>query len=423
MNKIVLITIRELKEKLSSKSFLLMTFLGPILILSFLFLVFWINMESTKPVKVVVADPGLLLNNYILKQDHPDIQFEIINEQIDREEFQNGELYKDYDLLLEVNQKIFQNNTALLFYRKDPGAKREAFIQRALEKRLEEMKFAELTNLPYSKFQELKKPLVLKTANIKTEENAKIKRMSGWVGWFFSVIIFLFIFIFGFQVLRGVTEEKSNRIVEVIVSAVKPVKLMYGKILGIGIAAFIQFLVWSVVILVGLIAIKSTMFPDLYDPENWKAGDAIATEFESISNQNEFVSLVYNQVDYGVMLSWFFVFFILGYLLYASIFAAVGARISRVSDVQQFLIPLTLPLIFSLFICGYVIQDPHGNLAFWFSQIPLTSPIINMVRLAMGIPVENAWEIYSSMLILILSFIGMTIWAGRIYKKNILVAK
>ncbi|MEZ4937463.1 MAG: ABC transporter permease [Crocinitomicaceae bacterium] len=423
MSKILLISMREFKEKLNSKSFLIMTLIGPLLILSFLFLVFWINMESTKPVKVVVSDPGMLLNNYILKKDIPDIQFDIINEQINREDFQSNELYQDYDLLLEVNPKIFQNNTALLFYRKDPGAKREAFIQRALEKRLEEMKFAELTNLPYSKFQELKKPLMLKTANIKTEENAAIKRMSGWVGWFFSVIIFLFIFIFGFQVLRGVSEEKSNRIVEVIVSAVQPVKLMYGKIIGIGLAAFLQFLVWSGMILIGLIVIKSMMFPDLYDPENWKAGDAIATEFESISNQNEFVGLVYNQVNYTVMLSWFFVFFILGYLLYASIFAAVGARISRVSDVQQFLIPLTLPLIFSLFICGYVIQDPQGEMAFWFSQIPLTSPIINMVRLAMGIPVENAWEIYSSVLILIATFIGMTIWAGRIYKNNILIAK
>ncbi len=423
MNKILLITAREFKEKLTSKSFILMTFIGPLLILAFLFLVFWINMESTKPVKVVVSDPAMLLNNYVLKKDHPDIQFDVINEQINRDDFENNELYADYDLLLEVNQKIFQNNTALLFYRKDPGAKREAFIQRALEKRLEEIKFAELTQLPYSKFQELKKPLNLKTANIKTEENAKIKRMSGWVGWFFSGIIFLFIFIFGFQVLRGVTEEKSNRIVEVIVSAVQPVKLMYGKILGIGLAAFIQFLIWTGVIIMGLLLIKSTMFPDLYDPENWKAGDAIATEFESIANQNEFVSLVYNQVNYSVMLSWFFVFFVLGYLLYASIFAAVGAKISRVSDVQQFLIPLTLPLIFSLFICGYVIQDPQGDLAFWFSQIPLTSPIINMVRLAMGIPPENAWEIYSSILILAGSFVGMTIWSGRIYKKNILISK
>lgn len=419
----MLITLRELKEKLSSRSYLLMTLIGPALILAFLFLIFWINMESTKPSKIAVSDPGMLLNNYILKKDHPDIQFDIINEPISREDFQNNALFAEYDLLLEVNKKIFQNNTALLFYRKDPGEKREAFIQRTLEKRLEEIKFAELTNLPYSKFQDLKKPLVLKTANIKTEENVKIKRMSGWVGWFFAGIIFLFIFIFGFQVLRGVTEEKSNRIVEVIVSAVKPVKLMYGKIIGIGLAAFLQFIIWATVILCGLFLIKSIMFPDLYDPENWKAGDAIATEFETISNQNEFVSLVYNQVNYPVMLSWFFVFFVLGYLLYASIFAAVGAKISRVSDVQQFLIPLTLPLIFALFICGYVIQDPQGEMAFWFSQIPLTSPIINMVRLAMGVPVENAWEIYSSMLILILSFIGMTIWSGKIYKKNILIAK
>lgn len=414
---------REFKEKLTSKSFMLMTFVGPILILAFLFLVFWINMESTKPSKVIVSDPGMLLNNYVLKKDHPDIKFDVINEQVNREEFQDHELYAEYDLLLEVNQKIFQNNTALLFYRTDPGEKKEAFIQRALEKRLEEAKFAELTDLPYSKFQELKKPLNLKTTSIKTEENVKIKRMSGWVGWFFSGVIFLFIFIFGFQVLRGVTEEKSNRIVEVIVSSVKPVNLMYGKILGIGLAAFIQFLIWAGIIMMGLMMIKSTMFPDLYNPENWKAGDAIATEFESIANQNDFVSLVYNQVDYGVMLSWFFIFFILGYLLYASIFAAVGARISRVSDVQQFLIPLTLPLIFSLFICGYVIQDPQSDLAFWFSQIPLTSPIIIMVRLAMGIPPESVWEIYSSILVLAFSFVGMTIWSGKIYKRNILISK
>jgi ABC-2 type transport system permease protein len=400
-----------------------MTIAGPLLILAFLFLVFWINTESVKPSKVLVSDPGMLLNSYILKQEHPNIKFEVVNERINRDEFKSHDLFAQYDLLLEVNEKIFLNNTALLLYRKDPGEKRESFIQRALEKRLEELKFSELTDLPYSKFKELKKPLLLKTANIKTEENAQIKRMSGWVGWFFAGVIFLFIFIFGFQVLRGVTEEKSNRIVEVIVSAVNPIKLMYGKIIGIGIAAFIQFFIWTGVIIAGLVAIKASMFPDLYDPSNWKEGDAIATEFESVANQNEFVSLVYNQVDYGVMLSWFFIFFLLGYLLYASIFAAVGAKISRVSDVQQFLIPLTLPLIFSLFICGYVIQDPHGDIAFWFSQIPFTSPIINMVRLAMGIPPENVWEIYLSILILFGSFMGLTFLSGKIYKNNILNTK
>lgn len=423
MNKILLIAGREFREKISSKSFLLMTIAGPILILAFLFLVFWINNESAKPSKVLVSDPGMLLNNYILKEDHPNISFEVVNEQIDHQAFVNEEMFQTYDLLLEVNPKIFQNNTAILLFRKDPGAKKEAFIQRALEKRLEELKFAELTKLPYSKFKELKKPLNLQSANIVTEEDADMKRMSGWVGWFFAVVIFLFIFIFGFQVLRGVTEEKSNRIVEVIVSAVKPVKLMYGKIIGIGLVAFIQFAIWSLIIIGGLLIIKSTMFPDLYDPSNWKEGEAVATEFESIANQNEFVSLVYNQVDYGVMLSWFFIFFVLGYLLYASIFAAVGAKISRVSDVQQFLIPLTIPLIFALFICGYVIQDPNGEMAFWFSQIPLTSPIVNMVRLAMGIPPENVYEIYLSIMILVASFIGMTIWSGKIYKSNILNSK
>lgn len=423
MNKIVLIAKRELMEKISSKSFLLMTIIGPVLILSFLFLVFWINTESVKPSKVLVSDPAMLLNNYLLKEDHPSFEFEFVNENVSRQAFQNEESFQSYDLLLEVNEKIFLNNTALLLYRKDPGAQRHAFIQRNLEKRLEELKFAELTNLPYSKFSDLKKPLVLKSANIFTEEDAEIKRMSGWVGWFFAVIIFLFIFIFGFQVLRGVTEEKSNRIVEVIVSAVHPVKLMYGKIIGIGLAAFIQFVSWFGIILIGLFLIKTFMFPDLYDPSQWKEGEAVATEFESIANQNEFVSLVYNQVDYVVMLSWFCVFFVLGYLVYASIFAAVGAKISRASDVQQFLIPLTAPLIFAIYICVYVIQDPQGDITFWFSQIPFTSPIVNMVRLAMGVPVERVWEIYSAIFILIGTFIGLTYLSGRIYKSNILNTK
>jgi ABC-2 type transport system permease protein len=238
------------------------------------------------------------------------------------------------------------------------------------------------------------------------------------IGYISALMIYFFIFVYGIQILRGVIEEKTSRIIEVIVSSVRPFQLMMGKILGVGAVGLTQFLIWVVL----SIAISSGVGSYF----NVGQGDPAAV-IENVDNQavsdegNEVVAEIFNaigSIDIPLLLFAFLFYFLGAYFLYGSLFAAIGSAVDNDTDAQQFQLPITIPLIFSLIVLSAILRDPNGDLAFWLSMVPFSSPIIMMMRIPFGVP---AWQIMLSMSLLVAGFIFTTWIASRIYRIGILM--
>jgi len=231
--------------------------------------------------------------------------------------------------------------------------------------------------------------------------------------------------LFGMTILRSTSKEKSNRIVEVLLGSVSPKQLMFGKITGIGLAAFLQFIIWTVVIGLGLFFLRENFFLDTLDTVKETANSLMETGGESsqfFENKayNQFVELVYERINFTFMTGYFLVFFVLGYFFYGSLFASIGAAAGSESDGQQFVLPLLFLLIFALYGGYYSLENPKSTLAHLFEYLPFTSPIVVMVKLSLGYATGKGYELYLSILTLILSTILVLNIAGRIYSNGIL---
>ncbi len=248
------------------------------------------------------------------------------------------------------------------------------------------------------------------------------------------MMIFFFIFFFGSQVMRGVIEEKVSRIIEVIVSSVKPFQLMMGKIIGVGLTGLTQFLIWSILSAMLITGLKAAFFPELNQTPTEQvvssdlfgqgaSGENLvnrSAETEASSEmdmaQEIFASL--KSINAGVMIGSFLFFFIFGYLLYAAMFAVIGSAVDNETDTQQLIFPVILPLVLGLYVMISAINNPDNALSFWFSIIPFTSPVVMMVRIPFGVP---WWQLALSGSLLIGTFLGMTWVAGKVYRTGILM--
>lgn len=422
-----IIAMREWKERIRSRSFLVLAILGPLVVLGLIYLLFALGGKNQTHWRVLIADPAGIMGNKIMAKEDVQITYDFANDYIEHDDFAKGMRYQKYDALLEVNEKVLNNKTGFLFYREKPSFLMSTRVQYQFERRLEEVMVEQFTDLSVAKFRELKQPINLAFRNV-YDPRDEASDLSGWVGFFFGAVILLFIFTFGMTILRSITREKSNRIVEVILASVKPRELMLGKILGIGFAAFVQFAIWVGVIALGLYAMRETLFPDMLDASNWDMSQ-MTEEFKnqtlkdsmlSSKAYNEFVELVYERIQFGSMLGFFVLFFVLGYLFYGSFFAALGASAGSESDGQQFVFPLIGLLALGLYAGYYAMYYPTSELNTWFSFIPFTSPVSCMVKLAQGYPEGTAYQLLFSIIFLALST-AITLWmAGRIYKNGIL---
>jgi ABC-2 type transport system permease protein len=236
---------------------------------------------------------------------------------------------------------------------------------------------------------------------------------------------------FGVQVMKGVIEEKTNRIIEIVVSSVKPFELLMGKIIGIAMVGLTQFVGWVMISMVLMFTIFSIYFPNQYNAAT--QADIESQELVSQNNQDQISSniiefsevsdFLLNDINWVLMIGLFIFYFLGGYLLYGGLMAAIGSAVDNETDTQQFMLPMSLPLVFAIAISQVVITNPMSNIAFWLSEIPFTSPIIMLVRVAMGvgdggIPV---WELVLSMFLLIATFILTTYIASKIYRIGILM--
>jgi ABC-2 type transport system permease protein len=246
--------------------------------------------------------------------------------------------------------------------------------------------------------------------------------LAGWSGFTFGLLTMVFIFLFGMTILRSTTRDKSNRIVEVILASVKSTEMMLGKIIGLGIVAFIQFFIWFIFIAIGLYFLREQFALNIYDAAN-QVGNVINSQGETETNLlylNKVVELVYERINYGVMIPVFLLFFTLGYLFYAAFFAVIGASSGSESDGQQYIIPLIGLFGISIY-AGYIsVEFPDSAIVNYLYYIPFTSPMVAMVKIAQGLDIGESYTLAISILILVVSSLLAIQFAAKIFKNGIL---
>jgi ABC-2 type transport system permease protein len=427
MKNSLLIAVREWKARVGSRFFLLMSVIGPSLILTLIYILFAFGGEGKQKWKVLVTDKAGLLEHKIITDDDKAINYYFADDYIEIEDFRDGKRYQEFDAMVEVNEKVLSNKVGHIFYRELPSTRMQTRVQYQIERRIEEIMVGEFTDFSINDYLKIKQALNLSFHNV-YDPRDEASDLSGWVGFFYGTLIFSFIFLFGMTILRSVTYEKSNRIVEVLLASVSPRQLMSGKIMGIGFAAIIQFVVWIVVIGFGLFFMRELLFPDMLDPANMNfdqfaieaSQKSYADKYYANLEYNQFVELVYERVNFGVILPFFVLFFIAGYLFYGALFAAIGATMGTESDGQQFVIPLVLLLFLSLYAGYFAMNHPESNLTSILQYVPFTSPVVVMVKLAQGYEPGHGYEVYLALLTLLLSAFFVLGIASRLYKNGIL---
>ena len=416
-NKTFLIIAREYITRVRKKSFIILTILMPILMAALIALpaLLLIKSEKSQHTNVlVVDDTEIFINGF---QPNDNISFSYASGNLD--ELKNDAFNNEkYDCVFH----ILDNSVGLksnLYYRKHIPS----HLQSTLESQMNDIFFDKMLvdSLHiepdrFAKLQELTKADIT-TIQVDDQGNEKenIAEINEMVGMFCGFFIYFVIIIFASQVLRGVLEEKTNRIVEVLVSSVKPMQLLVGKIVGIALVGVTQFVIWvvltfGIVTVLGLFTSADALSPDITEMvANGDTAGATAI-FQTISNHFSF--------SFTTIIISFFFFFIVGYLIYATLYAATGSVVDNESDSQQYTMPVTIPLILAIILIPTIATNPSGQLAFWFSMIPLTSPITMMVRLPAGVPL---WQLLTSMGVALL-FLVFCIWfAAKVYRMGILM--
>ncbi len=415
---ILLIIQREFITRVRKKTFLLMTLLAPLLLAAVMIVPGLLASMPEDDKSIVVLDEPSIL---VPEEGTSQFSLEYLNpNEFDLETGKTFLRESDKDALLYIPSgngwdPDFIKNNILLFGKEDIGIDLQRFVERQLEEKINQQKLIRQGVDP-DVVAQTKTKVTIKSFTMGEEGNEETSAtpLKMGLGYIAGILIYFFIFFYAVQVMRGVIEEKTSRIVEVIISSVRPRQLMMGKILGIGLVGVVQFLIW--VILSGTIyAVVSTfIYPEIF-AQQVPAGPG-SPDLSTVDQTNLFSML--NSINFPVVLSGFVFYFFGGYFLYSALFAALGSAIDQEADSQQFMLPVTAPMIIAITTAMNVIQDPNGPLAFWMSMIPLTSPISMMIRLPFGVPI---WQIALSALILVGTFFGVVALAGKIYRVGILM--
>lgn len=427
MSKIGLIIKREYGSRVRKKSFLVITVLVPILIAALGFLAMWLSIQETKQVKVLVADPGNLCDGKIFVDDNENAPatFYFFEGDIPLDEFQFSDKYQEYDLLLGIQPEVITNMGIKGFYREKISVPTEYYIRDRIELRLEEY-FAMDRGITLKEYRRIRQEFNFHLDNI--DPDKVDTRPALYVGLSLSIFIFIFIVTYASQVMRGVIEEKTSRVVEILVSSVKPIQLMMGKIIGIGLVGLTQFAIWTVLIGIALVLMRSFVFQDMLDPSNLAdaiaplegmSADLLANQVGEVTRDSELIYVIYEGIPWGTLLFLFVIYFLGGYLLYGGLFAMIGSAVDSETDSQQIMAPVIVPLMFFYLIGILITFNPNGPAALWFSQIPFSSPIIMLQRVASG--TVHIWEVIISLTILTGTFILILWGAAKVYRTGILM--
>ncbi len=423
MSKLQLIIKREFIAKVRNKSFIVMTFLSPLITVGMGALVYFLMKKNDEKVKkIVYVDESRMFT----KEDFTDsktvqyVDFSAMGIEETKKRVEAGDYYGALYIPKIDSLEILA--TSIEFYSKEsPGIS----IMNSLESKIEtKLRNNKLTNLgiDLDKIASSKIKSDIKMFNFSGEESSKlINGLKIGVGALAGYLLMMFVIIYGSSVMRSVIEEKTSRIIEIIVSSVKPFQLMLGKIIGNASAGLLQFLIWGILIFI-LGTIASTVFG--FNMTEMQTSGLSAEQIETAKQAAgaDKMQLVIQEIMRLPLLKMFvlFIFYFLGgYMLYSSLFAAVGAAVDNETDTQQFMLPIMLPLILGVYV-GFatVINDPHGPISVAFSHIPLTSPIVMLMRVPFGV----SWlELVISMSLLVITFVFMVWLAAKIYRVGILM--
>ncbi len=423
MKKIWVIIQREYWVRVRKKSFIIMTFLAPILFAALMvipaILVHSSFLQEDKTIQVLDKS-----NFFAPKiKDEKKIKFAYVQGEISevRKRFEADE--KAYALLIIPEMTLQEPKGFRMISKKSISLETEMYIKEELERIIREERMQALG----IKQEDLEKAKA--RVSIITETQEGKQSSSGLVyavSFIAALLIYMSVLLYGVQVMRSVIEEKTNRIVEVIVSSVKPIQLMLGKIIGVAGVGLTQFLLW-IILSFALSSVASSIFLKKQAVENTfekvqkMTGNDIEKKVDEETEREiplEKIGNALATLNLPLILASFLFYFVGGYLLYSALFAAIGSAGDNETDAQQFTLPVTLPLIVAFILAQAIINNPHSNLAFWLSMLPLTSPVVMMVRIPAGVP---AWEIALSMFLLVVGFIFITWLAARIYRIGILM--
>ncbi len=416
MNNLSLIIKREFNSKVRKKSFIIMTILSPLIIVAMIFLVVFLsnlNREESRTVGVF-DESGLFFDAL---EETETLRFNFLTDidletakTISQESNFHGLLYiPSANSLEELDRRI------QFFVEGSPNIGTVQYIEKSLSAKLTNMRL-EIAGVDLRSIESSRSNMDITIENYQGQQTSI---MSSWIKAIFGgaagYLLMMFIIIYGNMVMRSVIEEKTNRIIEIIISSVKPYHLMMGKIIGTSLAGVTQFLIW--VVLGGIFMVIATMvFGVQLEPS------AMANqEMMDQANTSAMQAIVYDiaRLPIATLIVSFLIFFIGGYFLYSSIYAAIGAAVDNETDTQQFMFPIIIPLMLAMYVGFFaVIENPHGTVSVVFSHIPLTSPIVMLMRIPFGVP---WWEILISMLVLFATFALVVWFAAKIYRVGILM--
>jgi ABC-2 type transport system permease protein len=422
MSIISLIIKREFIAKVRNKSFVVMTFLSPLLFVAIAGFIGYLSSMKAETKKIAIHDETGLFASDFVKQNKKEAAFKYLNlSEIDTKALKDSITNESFDGLIIIpktnNLKdleskiefISNNSPSISFIEKTQDVIAEKITKINLET-------AKLDTLAIQKAQSSVNLHLIKASG---EESLKgLNEIKIGIGGAFGYLIMMFIIIYGNMVMRSVIEEKTNRIIEIIISSVKPFQLMIGKIIGTSLAGLLQFMIWAVIGL-SLMFAASAFFGVNVGPTARISPELMQSAQSEMSGSAQmYISELWNLPIASIIIG-FVIYFIGGYFLYSSFYAAIGAAVDNQTDSQQFLLPILMPLILSVYIGFFtVVNDPHGTIAVLFSMIPLTSPIVMLMRLPFGVP---WWQIAISVSLLFATFFLVVWFAAKIYRIGILM--
>ena len=420
MRNISLIIVREFKERVYKKSFILTTLLMPLLLAAISIaptLIMIYAKGETKQISVI-DNSGIIAPNL---ENNESVQFTIIEngdlqeelkKSLDNESF--GVLYIGEDILENPNNIQLYTNTSSSLTIEDAIVEQVEDIIEA-----ERLKAYNIENLPQI-LEQIAVNINLSTFRNDDKSAASSSAASSFVGIALGFVLYFFLLIYGSMVMQSVIEEKNSRILEVLVSTVRPFDMMMGKILGVAAVAVTQIAIWGIlIILMSAFLVPAIMPQDILANVQAVQAGADITTMAAMGVDTSVITALASIMDTGYItriVTLLILFMVGGFLLYAAMYAAIGASVDQPQDAQQLTTPITIPIIFSFIILTTIMTDPNSPLVFWCSLIPFTSPIVMMGRIPSGIP---TWEIVASLSILYLTFIGMVYIAGKIYRVGI----
>ncbi|MBI3220413.1 MAG: ABC transporter permease [Bacteroidetes bacterium] len=424
MNKIWLIIQREFLTRVQKKSFLITTILVPLIFPAIIGVLVYImkkEAESAKADTVQVVDES----GKFVFENTKRYNFVPLSLSIDKAKDAYKQT-KDFALLYIPPFDINKPEGMVIYTKENPSIEKVGGLESILQDRIRDLKL-EAYKIDKETLKSLKVSINLKQINISDtgEEKSSNSGILYGLGFVLGILIYMFVLVYGIQIMQGVIDEKTSKIVEVIVSSVKPFQLMLGKIIGIASVGLVQFTIWIILITVlssGVLGYFGLKMPQKQAMEEVvkQVGDEDVKQAMDQQNQqiNEVLGNL-SQIPFGKIAFVFVFYFMGGYLLYGALFAAVGSAVESMQESQQFQFPITLPLLIGYFgLFMFILRDPHGPVSFWLSIIPFTSPVAMVGRIAFDVP---TWELILSMVLLIGGFLFTTWIAGRIYRVGILM--